>query len=241
MFSSLRAYVQALRAHAGSRLVAGAALALASALLEGVGIVLLLPLLAIATGEAGDGLARAILDNLAAVGIETSAERGAFLVAGFILLLAGRNMVAWLRDTFLHHLGRGFVDEWRLRTLDAISAARWQMVSSIRRSTLEHALTEDIDRLAAGTDRILVAFVSITLISVQLVILAGLSLPLLGITLTMLAIAAALCVPLLRRASRMGFALTEAGRGVFEVLDDFLDGQKIARLVNAEKAPEFEF
>lgn len=234
MFASLSAYIAALREHAGSRLYAGAVLALVSALLEGVGIVLLLPLLAIATGEAGGGLARTILDALGALGIDTAWQRGVFLVAAFVGLLAARNIVGWLRDTFMHHLGRSFVDAWRLKTLDAISTAGWRAVNSIRRSTFEHALTEDIDRLASGTDRILVAFVSATLIAVQLAILAGLSLPLLGIALGMLVLGGGLCVPLLRRASRMGTELTEAARGVFDVLDDFLDGQKTARLANAQ-------
>ncbi|MFN2099942.1 ABC transporter ATP-binding protein [Altererythrobacter sp. MF3-039] len=234
MVASLLAYSAALREHAGARLIAGGVLALVSALLEGVGIVLLLPLLAIATGEAGEGFARAILDGLAAIGIESPEQRGLFLVAAFIAMLAARSAAGWLRDTFMHHLGRGFVDEWRLKTLDTISNARWQVVSAIRRSTLEHALTEDIDRLASGTDRILVAVVSSMLIAVQLVILGGLSPPLLGVTMGLMALGAAICLPLLRRAGRMGAQLTDAGRSVFDVLDDVIDGQKTARLANAQ-------
>ena len=227
-------YLRSVRAHGGRRLFAAAALVLAGALLEGVGILAILPFAAILTGSIDNDPARMALGWLDAVGLDTTFERAAALVAGFILVLALRNLAIWRRDTYLFLLGSQFVDHWRGRLFRAIAAAPWTRVNALRRTDLEHAITSDVSRLNAGNDRMLRAGVAAAIFVVQAAILAALSPALLGVVLVLFAMAIAFAVPLVRRAGEFGRRLTLAGRRIHGVLGDFLASQKIARLENAE-------
>ena len=104
----------------------------------------------------------------------------------------------------------------------------------MRRTDLEHAITNDVARLSQGTDRLLRAGASAALLLVQLAIIAWLSPALLLLTIALIAIAALLTLPLMRNARGLGNRLTSAGRRIHGVLGDFLASQKLARLNNAQ-------
>ncbi len=227
-------YLGSVRAHGGKRLPVALALVLAGALLEGVGILAILPFAAILTGSVDNEPARMALSWLDGIGLDTTIERAVALVVGFVLVLALRNFVVWRRDTYLFRLGAEFVDHWRGRLFRAIASAPWTRINALRRTDLEHAITNDVSRLSAGNDRLLRASVALAVIAVQAAILAALSPALLGVVLVLFAIAVAFAVPLVRRAGDYGKRLTRAGRRIHGVLGDFLAGQKIARLENAE-------
>lgn len=233
MIFGLASYLAALRRFAGPRLVGALAITGAAALLEGVGIVLLLPLLAIATGDAGEGLGAGILDRLLAIGLDSEWSRGAVLVGGFVILMGLRSLVGWHRDGVLQRLGRGFVDHWRQRLFSGIAHSPWIEVAGLRRSSIEHALTSDVDRLAAGTDLAIGAVIALAVLLVQGAILLGISVPLAGLIFGLLLIGGMIAYPALASASRAGARLSSAGRDSYTVLGEFIEGQKAARIANA--------
>lgn len=234
MTGSVLAYFSELRFYAGSRLSYAAALVAGAALLEGIGILAILPFAAIFTGAADNEASRRGLELIQSLGIQGQAAQVSALIGVFLLLLALRNIVTWKRDTFLSTLGFGFVDHWRSRMLHAIGGARWQTISEMRRTDLEHAITNDAARLSQGTDRLLRAGASLALVLVQLIIIALLSPAFFLLTLGLLATAVLFTLPLMRNADGLGHRLTSAGRLIHGVLGDFLASQKLARLHNAQ-------
>lgn len=228
-------YISDMRAYAGRRLTIAAALVASAAVLEGVGILAILPFAAVFIGSADNEASQRALQVLQTFGIESQAGRAGALTGIFLMLLALRNLVTWKRDTYLSLLGFSFVDHWRGRMLRAIGGARWQAVSGMRRTDLEHAITNDVARLAQGTDRLLRAGASFALLLVQLTIIALLSPALLLLTLGLIGAAAIFTIPLIRRARGFGNRLTAAGRLIHSVLGDFLASQKLARLHNAQQ------
>ncbi len=231
---AFRSYFADVRRDAGGDLGVAAALVGTGAVLEGIGIVAILPFAALITGNADTQAARSILEFMSDFGISTELGRAIALSCGFLLLLALRGLVVWKRDTKLFHMGLGYVDRWRSKLFRAIADARWGVVSNLRRTDIEHSITNDVMRLSSGTDRMLKGGAAIALAGVQLAIIALLAPMLLLMVFGLMLIAAAVTIPLLRKADRLGQRLTKSGRKIHSVLGDFLISQKLARLNNAE-------
>lgn len=206
------------------------------AVVEGIGIVAILPFLAIILDGSGTPQAAYILGYLEQAGLETALSQAWAMAAVVIAILCLRGWIVWKRDVSLHLLGQSYVDRWRVRLLSAIGQADWLTVSGHRRSDIEHALTNDVSRLAAGTAQLLRSAAAIAISAVQLAIIAVLSPVLLAMVMVMVlfGLALLLTVPLMRRASTLGHQLTRSGRQIYGVLGDFMTGQKLARLHNAE-------
>ena len=228
------AYVRSFRGFAGRRIGAAIALVLAGAVLEGIGILAILPIAALFSGEADTRTGRHVLDVMNAAGLTTTPARAATLIGGFIALLALRSIICWKRDVLLRSLSLGFVDHWRRRLFQAMAQARWQTITAIQRTDLENAITTDVARLGGGTDKLLQASANLAMIAIQLVVVLLLSPALLLVVLAMFAAAALFAVPLLGRASRLGQRSTLAARGMHRQLGHFLTGLKLAKLGNAE-------
>lgn len=226
-------YLHDLHLYAGTRLARLAALSLLTAMLEGAAVVLLVPMMAVATGE----MTGSDLDAwFMRAGFDQPADRGLLLLVLFLGLLALRAILGWRRDVVAQDLSRGFIDTMRLRLVDYIARARWLQVIAIRRATFEHALTNDIERLSAGTELLLAALSACLLVGVQMVILFSMSPGLAMLTIALLLAGGALMLPVLARVSAIGKNLTWGGRSVHGVLGDFLEGQKLARLTDMQDA-----
>ena len=232
---TLFSYLRDIRTDCGRELPVAAMLVALGALVEGIGVLAILPFAAVIIGNADTAFGQRVMDALSAAGLDRDRSRALALAAAFLLLLCARGYVLWLRDVRLQALGLGYVDRWRSRLFDAVGKADWITVSALRRSDIEHALNKDVSRLAAGTGQLLRSAAAFALSLVQVLILAFLSPLLLALVVALMALAGVLTLPLIRKASRLGMDLTRTGRRAHGVLGDFLAGQKLARLNNAER------
>ncbi len=228
------AYFDDLRRDAGPRLWWAVALVAAGAVLEGFGILAILPFAALITGTADTQAAQSMLTVMTNAGLDTEWSRAAGLAGVFVTLLVLRGMAIWLRDTTLFQMGLGYVDRWRSRMFAAIANADWATVSTLRRTDIEHAVTNDVSRLSSGTDRLLRSGAAMAQTVVQLGIIALLSPVLLLLVFALMLVAFLVTLPLMRRADALGERITRAGRRIHGVLGDFMASQKLARLNNAE-------
>lgn len=234
---AFRDYVRDLRAYGGTSLWKAAALVLSAALLEGVGVALLVPLIAI-FAESGDGpsqLAQTAIGWLRSMSATDRAEQMLLILGVFLTLLVARTILAAMRDIVLAEIGTGYVDHWRRRIFKAISRADWLAVARFRRTDLEHAATRDVARLDSGNSQLFQAATLAALAFAQLALVFVLSPLLLLALMGMLALVALAVSPLARRASRFGASETEAGRSVHHVLGDFFASQRLARLHDAQE------
>lgn len=231
-----RSYMADLVRDGGGDFPRAAILVALGALLEGIGIVAIVPLVSVATGNTDTELARAAIERMGALGVSNDLARATVLSGGFLALLALRGWVVWKRDVLLFEMGVGYVDRLRSRLFLAIGQARWSYVSGLYRADIEHALISDLGRLSLGTDRVLRAAASLVTVAVLLVLVVALAPMLLLLIAVLLALVGLATGPLIRRAGDRGRALTREGKGIHRILGNFLAGQKIARLHNEEAA-----
>jgi ABC-type multidrug transport system fused ATPase/permease subunit len=227
-------YVRSFLRFAGKRMWGALALLFVGAALEGVGILAILPFIMILFDGASTPLGAELLSWMEAFGLVTRPARFAALMALFLVLLAARGVVGWLRDVALQRLSLGFVDHWRRRLFSAMATAEWKTLVGLRKSDIEHSITSDVSRLTVGTGQLLLSLASVAIIVAQLFVVLTLSPALLGAVLLIIALSAATAAPLLRRAQRYGGRLTLAGRNMYQMLSQFLLGLKIAKLGNNE-------
>lgn len=123
------------------------ALMLASALTEGIGLVLLVPLL----GTLGQGGGR-IETWLGALGIPMRLE---VLLALFVALVALRAGIVQARLIAVQRFELGLVDALRRRAWRALLHCDWRVLSGLRRTDSASLLLGEIDRVGFGVQQLL--------------------------------------------------------------------------------------
>jgi ATP-binding cassette, subfamily C, bacterial len=218
-----------------SRVLLAAVLVLATAVLDGLGILLLVPVLDMVMGQPQTDLAREISRAAAAAGLTQPAHLFMASVGGFLFLLALRGLLIWFRDVRIATLSLAFIDGWRTKVFQALAESPWSTTGTLKRADIEHALISDISRMAVGTDRIIRGAGSLAILLAQAAIAFALSPALTLIVLASVSVAALLFTPLIVQARRLGERLTVAGQAVFALLGHFLSGLKLAKVHGAEK------
>lgn len=214
----------------GGRAWLPAALLIAVGLSDGLGLSLLMPLLA----AAGIAVARTESPVLTALGWAglpptLAALAGAYL--GLVLLRAA--LVRWQARTH-NELHVGTVVTLRVRLFEALSRASWETVSRIPQATLAHALTAEPERCGMAVW----GGLQVGAQGALLLIYAALALwvsP--GVTALGLAGATALSLALRSRTSgvrRKGVEVGDRGRALYAQAMTHLAGLKTARSYGAE-------
>ena len=228
-------FFRSLKSFAGAQAYIALTLVLAAALLEGIGILLIVPFLELLTDAPQSSFAAKVSETLQAFNIKTPQAQLVTALASFLVILVIRNLVIWARDIRLMALSIGFVNYWQSRIFHALAGASWASVIDLKKTDIEHAVTNDVMRLMQGTDRLLRGGTNIVLVIVQLIIVIMLT-PMLSLfIIAFIIISAALLTPLLRKARKLGELLTQAGRNVHSVLGQFLSGLKLAKIHDSEQ------
>lgn len=207
---------------------------LVSAGLELIGLLAIIPLFAIVTGEASSSSGQILIEFMNRLGLLNLPAQLAFLSAGFFALMVIRGGVSWARDVRLQKLGLGYVDHWRARMMRAISGADWPSVDRLRRGDLIHVVTTDVRRLSAATALLLRNFAAVGLAVIQIGVVAVLSPKFFLLIFTLTVMGGLIAFPVTRRAARLGRDLSDSGRRSQRVLQDLVEAQKLARLANAQ-------
>jgi ATP-binding cassette, subfamily C, bacterial len=230
----LRTYLASLRQFAGDRRLAGiAALVLAGALLEGVGLAMLVPLLGWLAGtDAGHA------QWLAALGVQPNLPGLLLAFVGLIVLRAG---VTRQRDVALLRLRLGFVDSMREQLQAGLAAAPWRFLSRVQHADVLHVLVADLNRVSQGTYFLLLGVSSLAMGLAGLGVAFWISPKL---TLVAMVLAGLLAMGLrqqLRKALTLGADLSQAQRFFFAAATDFLGGLKLIKASGAEARHVAEF
>jgi ATP-binding cassette subfamily C protein len=222
---------------ARARSAAAISLAVAGALLEGVGIMMLVPILALILGISGSaGQIPIVESTFASLGLDAPAQRvGAVLVA-FAAVLGLRFAVILVRDDLLERLKEDFVLDLRARAFSYLSSAPWAEVAGVRQGPVSHALTRDIDRVTGGVGLVVAGGVSAVMIVVQVALALALA-PLATVLAATLGLGLFRALrPLRNRAALRGKALTSEDLAMFQTVTGFLRGLKPAKAHGLESA-----
>ncbi|MBF0613203.1 MAG: ABC transporter ATP-binding protein, partial [Magnetococcales bacterium] len=208
-------------------------LMLLAGITDGVGIILLVPLLNSLQGTPdGSPVATTLFSVLQKSGISPSVE-GLLLV--FLLLMVGRSVLLYFREILSTTLQHRLVDRLRHRCFAALLSAEWRWVVAGRSSDHASFLSNDISRVGTGLYFALSLIVSlISLVSYLAVAF------LLSWQMTLFAIFSGGGVFLLlagqrRRALQLGTRLGQANRAIHSNLQESLAGLKLAKILGSEE------
>ena len=174
----------------------------AAALSEGVGLVLLVPLLAALTAPEG-APAGGLAGLMARLGLVNDLPR---LLALFVTLVALRATLILARNRLALTLEFALVDGLRQRAWHAMLGADWRVLQGLRRSDQASLLISNLDRVGQGINQLLLATTTlVTLLALALAALAIMPLFALGGV-----VAGALVLLAYRRLRRQAAQLGEA-------------------------------
>lgn len=235
----LREFVQ----YAGRKGVVATLFVAAGALVEGLSLVLIIPLVAIVTASdtTFGPLERTAKSAFGLFGIESHFERLALLLAAFGVLMVVRAIVILVRDVTVAELQTGFVESHRLRIAKALAGASWDQVVRLRHARITHLLSGDIQRLGVITNTILRFGVSAAMLVVQCVLVFLLAPTLAGLAVAVLLSIALAFVPSIRRANKIGQRVTLANISLLNSAAQFLGGLKLAMSQNLQSSFVAEF
>ena len=227
---------------AGWRAATGAGLIALGAVFDGVGLLLLVPILDLATGDlikgsgAGHGFAapftRPLFERLH---LQSPDLRLLALLAGFCALMAVRGLVLYSRDRAIDRLQFEFVRRIRMGLVQAIADAGWRRAARVRHARVVQALSEEIHTVGAAANAGLTTIVSLAVLAGNCT-LALLLAPAAGAVALVVALAGVLVgQPFLRSSRRLGRAIMEAHFGMTGGALALLGGLKLATAEGSQR------
>ncbi len=224
------AFICDFAASAGLSGVIVSTLAVLAASFEGVGLLLLVPILSLVTAADSDaGLThRLVAQAFDIAGAQTRTARLSLLLGLFAAVVVIRAIIGARRNIMLARIEIGFSESVRARLARRLAAAPWPVVSRLQHARVTHLMSGDIVRIGTAT-HYMVQFAATTIIIGAQIIIALLLAPLLTVVaLILIAIGAAVGFVMLRRAHDFGARLSRMGIELTHETAQFLGGLKLA-------------
>lgn len=235
LLSSLLSFAEAVARYSGRRGALAMVLVSIGALVEGVGVLLLVPLANTLFGTGaltgGPQLPEWAPDLIAGI---DPAQRLSVILAAFGALMVLRSLVLWRRDVLLAQLQVGFIEAQRGGLARALGAAPWPALARLGHARVTHLIGSDIHRCGAGVFFLLQSGVAIVMLLAYAGIAFALSPLLAGCALAAMAIGAAVLSRLVRRSQDVGKLVTEANLALMTEIGRFLGGMKVAMSQNLQ-------
>ncbi|WP_295385077.1 ABC transporter ATP-binding protein [uncultured Thiodictyon sp.] len=218
---------------------------LAGAALEGLGLMLLLPLLTLAGvfgGTAGHTLSlplpagvTRLLDGLPA------AHKLLLMLGLFVGLIALQATVTLLRERRSQRLQLRFVDHLRDTLFGALAGARWRFLAQHHSSEFLSVLTTEVNRVGTGTIFLLQLITQLAVFPVYLAVAFHLSAPVTGLAL----LTGAVLWWVLRKsrdmAKQSGAVVSRANQALFSDAQEFLGALKLIKIHGEEAGYQRQF
>lgn len=228
----LAAFLRALAHSARGRGALSIAVIVAGALVESVGLVLLIPVLQVLTQRervvpawfAGWNPGHLLL----------------LLLGAFLLAMTLRGFILYARDRLLWRVEDDFVDAQRERLMRGLASARWASLASLRHAEVQNVLSSEMVRLAMAVR----FFVQIAVGALLVLVQGGLAVymaPALAGTLLVAVALAAIAFSGLERAGALGHDFARAGLNQMQVIGNLLSGLKAALAQNLQQRFVREF
>jgi ATP-binding cassette subfamily C protein len=222
----------------GPRRWSAGALLFLGAIVEGVGLLMLLPILTVVLGTtaaAGPGQIDEYTRGLIAMLPGATPLAQLVVLLGFYgLLLALRSIIIIARDTTLARLQVGFVEAHRLQIIRLIAGTRWNVISRLKHGRVTHVLGGDIQACGDAAHLFLQSCVALTMLAGQCLLVLLLSPELALLVVLLLAGAALMLRPVLRKSRRLGGELTQSNLSLVTSTSQFLGGLKLALSQNLQ-------
>lgn len=218
---------------------------LAGAMLEGLGLMLLLPLLTLAGvfgGSEGQALPFRLPEGCLLAFEGFPQDRKLLLMLGFFVgLIVLQATVGLCRERHSQRLQLRFVDHLRNTLFGALARSRWSFLAQHHSSEFLSVLTTDISRLGTGAIFLMQLVTQMTLLTVYLTVAFSLSPPITGLAMLT---GAALWWGLRksRDAARLsGVVLSRANQQLCNEIQEFLGALKLIKIHGEEAGYQSQF
>jgi ATP-binding cassette, subfamily C, bacterial len=217
------------------KLIALIALMIAGALTDGIGIMMLAPLLSAIDSDAAAGIGGSVVDML---GISMGVP---LLLAIFVALVAARAIILFVLGQTRLRLQHQLVDRLRRRCYAALLGAEWRWLTGQRAADHNAVLTTNIASIGIGFDQMIGLFANMMMIIAY--VLAALFL---SWQATLLAVALGLGTLLAlarfrKRARYFGGVLNTANRDLHRHVQQGLSSIRLAKIFGQEPALDAGF
>ncbi len=229
LLASITVLVRDFSAFAGRKGLRAGALVLSGAMLEGIGLALIAPVLAVLfEGNHSGRIQRLSAMLFDWTGLTTLPARLALLLGIFVAVMIVRAVVLMARDTILAELRIGFVEQQRCRVAEALAAAPWSKVVRLRHARVIHVMSGDIQQIGVAAYFLTQSLTSVVMLTAQCVLAIWLSLPLALLSFVLLIASGLALFPAMRSANRLGKLITSSSEVLLHGTAQFLGGLKLA-------------
>ncbi|WP_417619357.1 ABC transporter ATP-binding protein [Parasphingorhabdus sp.] len=212
-----------------------ASLLFLSSITEGIGLVLLVPLLgALQQSQAEPtGVVGMIVNGLSFVGIPITLVG---LLSAFLALNIFRALINYSQTIVSERFRLELLDDLRTKSFDAMLEARWEWLTTQKKSDMSNLLVNEINRLGSAllfSVRFVISTFSIT---AYIIVAFSLSFPL---TLAAIVLGAGLFFAMRRQhalAHDQGKRLSDANRQVQQTVEEGLTGIKLIKILRSESS-----
>ncbi|MCF8475951.1 MAG: ABC transporter ATP-binding protein/permease [Pseudolabrys sp.] len=239
----MRLFLRDFVAYAGRKGIAAAVFVVFGAVLEGLSLVLIIPLLGIVIGSnlTSGWLETSAKAALLRIGLERPFGQLALLLGIFGLLMIVRAIVISARDLGAAELQAGFVEARRSAIVERLAAAPWDQVVRLRHARVTHLMSGDIQRVGAVAGQSLQCAVAAAILLAQAVLVFLLAPLLAALAFVLLALAIFIFVPAVRQAHFLGGRAADANLSLLNLTARFLGGLKLAMSQNLQAGFVGEF
>lgn len=210
-----------------------ATLLLLSSVTQGIGLVLLVPLLAALqkSQTEASGVVGMIIDGLAFVGIPITLVG---LLSTFLALNVLRAFISYSQTIVSERFRLELLDDLRTKSFNAMLEARWAWLTTQKKSDMSNLLVTEISRMGTALMFSVRFIVSVFSITAYIIVALSLSLPL---TLAAMLLGGGLFFAMRRQhklAHDQGKLLSGANRQVQQTIEEGLAGIKLIKILRSE-------
>lgn len=203
--SALAALIRDYREFAWQRLWLALALMLLGALAEGFGLLMIVPLAAIAIGDAS-GAAGRILPWLSAIPAD---QRFAAALALFLIAMAARSLLLWARDVEAARLLSGYEAALKLRCAATLAGRGWSFAARVGQAGMQSLLLTDVPRVTQAVNSLQQIVITSAMLLVQLTLTALIAPKLTAVAVVILAAGALAMRRSVRRSAHSGMVIVD--------------------------------
>lgn len=203
---------------------------------EGIGLLLLIPLLQLVGLDVQQGALGQIAEIIATFFnyIHIKPTLGAVLII-YVLIISLNAFLTKLQTTESSRIQYGFAAYLRKKLFKSISQSQWLFFSKNPSAHFSHALTNEIERVSMGTGQFLTLIASIFVLAVYIIFAMKLSGTIAGI----IFIIGVVLLLILKKKSQSshtkGKDLTNTTKNLYSITNQHLDGMKTIKSFNMEK------
>lgn len=230
MNPSISAFLRLLQQAPPRQVISLLALMGLSAATDGVGMVMLVPMLDLIAGGSMAGTAGRVTEVLRAAGMPQST--GA-LLAFFVALVALRALIMWRRGKVSSALQFTVVDGLRLRSFAALLAVEWRWLVASRRSDHATLLLDEVNRVGMGLNVGIQLLVSMVAIAVHLAVALVLSPAMTGLVMVSGAVVFWLLAGQQKQALALGHRQARASRALHGNVQESLAGIRLSKVLGS--------